>query len=275
MAIVLALVSSIMWGIADFLGGVATKKSHVALVVGLSQIFGLGTVTVVGVFTGFDYTAEVIPWAVAASLSGFAGLSLFYQALSIGRMGIVSPIASLGVMVPLAFGLLGGERPSQLQIVGIIAAVVGIVLASGPELTGDADPKPVIFAVGAAAGFGVCLYTISRGSEFSVISTMTGMRMVTAILCTIWIVVVASKDRELVKPSWTVIAVVGFFDVMANVTFGYATSMDLLSLVSVLGSLYPVFTVLLALVFLKERLLPVQYVGVVAALTGVGFIAGG
>lgn len=274
MALLLALASSAMWGIGDFIGGLITKRVHVAIVVGAQSFFGLLTVVLIGVFVDINITAELIPWAMLASLTGFSGLSMLYSALAIGRMGIVSPIAALGAIVPVAIGLTSGELPSSLQLIGIIVAIVGVVLASGPELSGGAETKPVLLAIGAAASFGLCLWAIARGSEYSVFGTMLIMRIQTSILCAAWIFTQRKKLSRSNLP-WFALIVIGIFDIMANVAFGFAATQGLLSLTSVLGSLYPVVTVMMAFIILKERLLPVQYVGITAALLGVAAIAGG
>lgn len=274
MAIVLALMGSVMWGIADFVGGFTSKKVHVAVVVAISQSFGLLTITIYGLLSGWDWDNDAWGWAVFASVSGFAGLMMFYQALSIGRMGIVSPIAALGALIPLAAGLISGDQPSVTQYLGIIVAIIGIVFASGPEISGGADPKPVFLAVGAAIGFGTCFWAMAEGSQYSVLTTMLAMRIVTV---TLGLIAVSLTIRTLSvdAQSWRLLAVVGVFDVMANVAFGIATTSGMLSLVGVLGSLYPVATVLLARFILKEKLLPIQYVGVAAALLGVVAIGAG
>ena len=274
MAVVLALMGSVMWGIADFVGGFTSKKVHVSVVVTISQFFGLLTIALYGVLTGGQWDSAAWMWAVFASVSGFAGLMMFYQALSIGRMGIVSPIAALGALIPLAAGLISGDQPSASQYLGIVVAIVGIVFASGPEISGGADPKPVFLAVGAAVGFGTCFWAMAEGSQYSVLSTMLLMRIVTV---TLGLIAVSFTIRSFTVESRSVklLAVVGVFDVLANVAFGIATTSGMLSLVGVLGSLYPVATVLLARFILKEKLLPIQYVGVGAALLGVVAIGDG
>ena len=274
MAVVMALLSSVMYGIADFLGGSQAKRLPVTFVVGVSQFFGLLTAIVVAVVTRAEWNAQAIPHAMLASITGFAGLMMFYKALATGRMGIVSPIASLGVLVPLAWGLLSGEIPSGIQILGIVIAVVGIVLASGPELTGSSDPKPVFLAIGAALGFGLCFLFIARGSEFSVATTMVVMRLQTVPIAA----VIACFTKSFVRPERSEIgwlAIIGAFDNGANLAMGYAASLGMLSIVSVLASLYPVVTVLLALWIFKEKLMPVQYFGVAIALLGVCAITAG
>lgn len=274
MALILALASSLMWGVADFVGGIASKKTPSAVIAGLSQFVGLLMMLIIGLINGFNWNTAALGWAVLAGLSGFAGISMFYQALATGRMGIVSPIAALGALVPLSAGLLSGDSPSSVQMLGVVLAIIGIVLASGPELSGGADPKPVLFAVGAAFGFGFALWAIAQGSAHSVVTTMTVMRCVSVLTAAIGLVLTRTRV-EFASIEWRLVVVAGLFDVLANVAFGMATTGDLLSLVAVLGSLYPVITVLMAWAILKERLQIVQYVGVTAALVGVAAIAGG
>ena len=278
MAAVLALISAAMWGLADFIAGTATRRLKALAVVGASQFFGLLSIAAFAAVTGafgsaLDDTRWVL-WAVASSLTGFVGLALLYAALATGVMGIVSPIASLGVMVPLIAGVLAGEKPSAAQGLGVALALVGIVLASGPELTGGAPVRPVALATGAALLLGTSLFALARGSEYNVTMTLVGMRALTVsiLLAAALLLRTAGGVTAADVP---VLAVIGFFDVAANLTFGVASTLGLLTIVSVLGSLYPVTTVLLARFVHHERLRAIQYVGVVAALAGVGFISGG
>jgi drug/metabolite transporter (DMT)-like permease len=278
MAILLALSSALMWGLADFLGGTVTRRVKVLAVVGISQTFGLLVMVVVALATrawdtAWDDTGWM-HWAVVASISGFLGLATFYSALATGTMGIVAPIAALGVVIPLLAGVVAGEQPGTVQVLGVSVALVGIVLASGPELSGGAPMRPVALAFTSAVLLGTSLLGVARGSESNVTMTMLGMRIVTVTIVIAMALVVRSTGgvRLGMLP---ILAVVGFFDVGANVAFGFASTMGLLSIVSVLGSLYPVTTVLLARFVHKERLRPVQLAGVVAALTGVALISGG
>jgi len=274
MSIFLALLTSVVWGVADFIGGATSKKLQVFVVVLVSQTFGLLTIVVYGFVTGWDWDIRALSWALIASFTGFVGLGAFYEALASGRMGIVSPIAALGALVPLGAGLLAGETPSAIQYLGVIVAIVGIVLASGPELNGEADPKPVFLAVVAALGFGTCMWAVARGAEFSVAGTMATMRLSTITLALI-AVIITSRKTKVVFGSWGALFTTGVLDVSANVTYAYAATLGLLSLASVLGSLYPVVTVMLARAIFKEKLLRVQYIGITAAMIGVAAIAGG
>jgi drug/metabolite transporter (DMT)-like permease len=281
MAALLALLSSLLWGAADFLGGTISRRLPALLVVGASQFAGLLTVTVVAAAVGeFSAPTGYLPWAVAAGLAGLGGLVAFYRALAIGTMGVVSPIAALGVVVPVAVGLGRGERPGAVQLVGIVVAVLGVVLASGPELSGRAGARPLLLAVAAAVGFGLALLFISEGAQTSTLMTLVTMRATSVFVVALLLVSqLAARSRRtpvrLTARDLPLIAVIGIGDAAANLTFGWASTRGLVSVVAVLGSLYPVVTVLLARVVHHERLAVVQNAGVVAALAGVGLIAAG
>ena len=278
MGALLALLSSISWGSADFLAGELSRRRAAVAVAGASQIVGF-VVMLLALLVTAEWAADVpaadyVVWGVLASVAGLGGLIAFYTALSTGRMGVVSPIAALGVLVPLGVGLLRGEAPTGLQVLGIVVAVAGVVLASGPEVSGKVGARPVILAVVAAVAFGLFAVFLAAGSEASTILTMTVQRTTSATLAIV-AAVVAGSIGGLQRADLPQLGVIGVLDVGANLLFGFATTLGLLSVVSVLGSLYPVVTVLLAWAVLKERLLPAQYVGVAAALVGVALIAGG
>jgi drug/metabolite transporter (DMT)-like permease len=272
-AAVLALASSLMWGIADFLGGKTSRRLPTLAVYGLSQFVGFVLLIVLATATA-SWSADpgYWPWAIASSLLGMVGMLAFYAALAIGPMGIVSPLVSLSVLVPVSVALIQGEVPGSIQILGILAAVVGILLASGPELSGAESARPLILATIAALGFGGMYVTMAKGSEYSALMTMTGMRITTMVLFAFVLMRVRSLGGATIRDALP-LTVVGVFDAGANVTYGIATTMGLLATTSVLGSLYPVVTALLAAVFLHERLRWVQYVGVAVAITGVVMIS--
>ncbi len=275
MAALLALLSSVMWGSADYLAGKLSRRRHVLVVLGGTQTVGLIAMVVTATVTGaWAAPRGYMGWAVLASLSGATGLALYYKALAIGTMGVVSPIAALGVLVPLAVGLASGEQPSTLQVVGIVLALVGVVAASGPEVHGDAGWTPVLLAGGSAVFLGTSLVAIAQGSDSSVIMTMTVMRFTTVSLMAL--ALLALRRRVVVsRAEVPAFAAVGLMDVGANLAFGLASTVGLLSLVSVFGSLYPVATILLARFIDHERLRRVQQAGVALALLGVAAISAG
>lgn len=280
MSVVLALLSSLVWGASDFLGGTLTRRYAVALVVATSQLAGLVAVSLVAIGAGsLDDPTGYVPWAVLAGLSGMTGLLCFYAALATGTMGVVSPIAALGVVVPVLVGLARGERPAAVQLVGIVVAVAGVVLASGPELSGRAGVRPVVLAAVSALGFGVALLAIAEGARSSTVMTLVTMRVTSVSLLTTALLVVLVRRRTGRPPvrraDAALLVLTGVGDVGANLAFGLASTRGLVSVVAVLGSLYPVVTVLLARVVHGERLGRAQTLGVAGALTGVAMIAAG
>lgn len=275
MPVLLALLSSVLWGTSDFLGGTAAKRLPALVVVGVSQSFALIGLLPLALLLGD--TPDHLWAGPAAGFAGLVGLGAFYAALAEGTMGVVAPIAAGGAVVPVLLGLAGGDEPSAQQLAGIAIALVGVVLASGPELTGGAGGRPLLLAAVAAACFGSVIALVAQGStggQGSILVTLLVMRCTSVgILALGW----AARRRTLgvVRRDLPLLAAVGVGDVLANLTFGVASRSGLLSVVSVLASLYPVVTVLLARQLLGERLRPVQLAGVAGALGGVALLAAG
>ena len=271
---VLALGAALSFGISDFAGGMVSRRRPAVAVVGVSQACSLAVLMVVMAVVGWPGSFAWLPWAALAGLSGAAGLVLFYQALAVGTVGVVSPISALGAIIPVSAGLLGGERPAPLTVAGIVVALSGAVLASGPELRGEPHVKgrAVLYAVGAAVGFGVAMLALARGAGTSTWATLAGMRLTSVLAFAVAALALRSvggiRAREL-----PVLAGLGLADVGANFLLATATTMAMLSVSTVLAALYPVVTVALAAVLLHERMRPIQVAGTVAALAGVVLIA--
>lgn len=272
----LALASSAVWGTSDFVGGLMSKKLPAVAVVGITQSLAFlllcGAVLVRLALGHPPEWGSWVGWAVLAGLSGATGLVAFYTALASGTMGVVAPIASMGVLVPVGLGVASGETPSQWVWVGIVVAVVGIVLASGPEISGAVSPRPVILASVAAVTFGLALFALDRGSRHSLLMTLWGMRLTSVTMFASVAVALRSvggAGRAHLLP----LALIGSADLLANVLFATASSRGQVSIASVLGSLYPVATILLARLVLGERLRRIQQVGVICALAGAAIIS--
>jgi drug/metabolite transporter (DMT)-like permease len=280
-SVLLALLSSLLWGTSDFLGGSASRRSPVVSVIGLSQLTAMLLLVPVVVLAGeLDADRSYALPAVAAGLVGMVSLVAFYRALAVGTMGVVAPIASLGVAVPVVAGLVTGDSPSALQVVGIVVAVVGAVLAGGPELRAEGGLEPLLLAGVAGAGFGAVFVLIAEGAESSTAMTLLVMRMTSvAVLTAAFLLTWRRRGNGLGVPRAAAPAIVtiGVFDMAANAAYALATTRAgaLLSVTAVLASLYPVVTVVLARQLHHERLRRVQGVGVVGALAGVGMLAGG
>ena len=209
---------------------------------------------------------------VLAGLFGFIGLIAFYSGLATGRMGVVSPIASLSVLIPLTIALISGEEPSTIQIIGMSIALFGAVCASGPEFKGGFAARPILLAVVAAIGFGFAVTFIAKGSSSSAIMTMTSMRFTTFIIA-IFLFLRFRTLGGFTKKDLPVLVLVGGADFIANLLLGVATTKGLISLAVVLGSLFPIVTALLAFKLLHERLHKVQYLGIAFAIMGVTLIS--
>jgi drug/metabolite transporter (DMT)-like permease len=274
-AVLLALLSSALWGGADFLGGTAARTRSAVAVVAGSQLAGLLLVCAAVVATAAwqDPGGYVVPGLVAG-LVGVAALSAFYAGLAAGRMGVVAAISALGLLVPVAVGVAQGDRPSGAQLVGMAVAAVGAVCASGPELRGGLGRRPLLLALAAAAGFGTVLVALAKGGEHSVPMTLLVMRATT-----VGVLLLAAALRRtrggLGRQDIGVLVAIGVCDVVANGCYAAASTRGLLSVVAVLGSLYPAVTVVLARVLHHERLRRVQDLGIAATLLGVGLIGAG
>jgi drug/metabolite transporter (DMT)-like permease len=274
-AILLALLSSVMWGASDFLGGLVSRRRPVLVIVGWSASFGLGMATVAVYLTeGWHGPLGWAPWGAATGAAGALGLICYYAALSTGTMGVVAPVTSLGVVVPVVIGLLSGETPSGLVWLGIAVAIVGIVLTSGPEFTGEASARPVIVAALAGLFFGVFFVFMDQGSEDSPLLTLWAMRAVVTAGFVVAALVRRTTGGLVARDlGWVVAIAAG--DLGANLAFGVASTMGFVSITSVLSSLFPVITVLLARLVLKERLRAVQIAGVAVTMVGVACISAG
>ena len=273
MGSLLALVSSLLWGTADYLAGNLSKRHKALAVTGVSQtfalIFGIVAIAITGVYRAPNFSMDgyFLP-GIIAGISGFIGLTAFYTGLATGRMGVVSPISSLSVLIPLIVALAEGERPRLIQATGIVVAILGAFLASGPEVHGGFPLKPIFYACVAALGFGTALTFIAIGSKTNSLLTMTSMRVASVLVCAFLAIRFRTTGGFPAK-SLPLLCFIGIADFLANFLLGVATTKGLVSIAMVFGSLFPIVTVLLAYKFLHERLHKVQYIGIVAALLGV------
>jgi len=278
MATLLALLSSLLWGSADYHAGNLSKRLPTMVVLGINQafglLFGIALVLISGEWFAptLDSNGYFLNGALAG-LCGYAGLLCLYAGLSTGRMGVVSPISSLSVLIPLFFALfIKGDQLATPVMMGVIAAIIGGFLASGPEVTQGLPLRPVLLALGAALGFGSALTFMAIGSQDSSLLTMTTMRATTFFISLAFFIKIGSFGGAS-KRDIPLLAAIGIADFSANLLLGVATTKGLVSIAMVLGSLYPIATAVLAYAFLHERLHKVQYLGIVLAVGGVALIS--
>jgi len=276
----LALLASLFLGIADFLGGALSRRVPQITVLVLSQL--VATVAVVPRILAEPIGADALPgygWGVVSGIGAAVGVSALYRALAIGTMGVVAPISALGVLVPVVAGLVGGDSPGGLLLIGMTVAIIGTICASGPELrrtrTGvGGGAKPILLALLAALGFGTNNLAVAWGSAHDISATL-----LTNVVTTLLIYIVAmialrvvprAHGRNLVG-----IVAIGVLGFGANLCFAVASESGMLSVVAVCASVFPAVTAVLGWWFLKERLLLVQTIGVVLVLGGVALVAVG
>jgi drug/metabolite transporter (DMT)-like permease len=277
-AVLLSLAASSCGGVADFLGGLQSKRVPVAVV--LCVVEGAGLAVVLAIILATD---EPFPGSRAAILSVVAGiggviaLGCFYKALAIGTMSIVAPISATGVTLPVVVGIATGDRLSTIVAIGLAVTFVGVLLASREQHDdagrAAAGKLSIALALVAAVGFGSYFVMSDAAADDSVLWLLALSRSipVPALALFAW-------TRGMRAPTGRAagtLVVAGTLDCGATALYAVANTKGALSIVSVVGSLYPVMTLILARAVLGERIRRVQQVGVVAALAGVAMIAAG
>jgi drug/metabolite transporter (DMT)-like permease len=280
MAIVFGLLAAATYGAADFVGGLATRRVSAVTAVLYSQLFGSVLVlSLLPAFSGDGPSASAIAWGFAAGISGSAGVALLYRGLAHGRMSVVAPITGVvAATLPVVFGLTTGERPSRLALAGVVVGLIAVALvssASHEQVTAGLRARGVPEALGAGLGFAVFFICLDQADPNSGMWPLLGARVASiSLMATVGVLqgsLGLGRGREVLG----LIVSAGILDVLANVFYLLGIREGLLALVAVLTSLYPVGTVALARVFLKERLVAVQLVGLGFAMGAVVLIGMG
>nr|WP_281373352.1 EamA family transporter [Kineococcus aurantiacus] len=265
--------ASVLWGSSDFLGGSVSRRLRAVQVLAVSQV--LSALVLLAVLAGSGQLGRLpaggwLGWSVLAGVTWAGAMAALYTALARGTMGVVAPIASCGMLVPFAAGLALGERPGALAVLGAALALVGVVGVAGPELSPTAkQPSSAVWlALLAALLFGVEIFALARGSESSVAGSLLAMRLTSVVLVVAAAVAGRRGSGPVQARDLPVLLALGFLDLAATAAFAVASGSGMVSVVSVLASLYPAVTVLLARRFHGERLTRVQVVAVCLVLVG-------
>ncbi len=268
MGAALALLSSLTWGVADFMGGIASRKRSVLQVLVIAYPVGAVVLTGVAIFVvPGELSRETFTIGAISGAIGATAIGCLYVALKRGPMGIVSPItAVMSAAIPVFFGLLNGERLNLLAVIGMITAAIAVILVS-QEVNAHQKIAFSTIAISLTSGslIGTYLTLIGTSSDDSGIWTATIARWFSSILVLAAVLATVRKFERSSYP-WLLVIISGILDAAANGIFQIATQNGMLAIVAVLGSLYPATTALLARFILHERLHKIQITGVVLAL---------
>jgi drug/metabolite transporter (DMT)-like permease len=269
-AIALALGASLAWGASDFLAGIKSRELAVIWVLLVSQATGLVLVTVAALAAGEPLPSlHAMSWAAAAGLAELVGFAAFYRALAVGAMAIVAPVSATAAIVPLVVGVAGGQVPTIVQALGMALALSGAALASTePERRSAAG---VGLAISAALAFGVFFVGMDTAADDGALWAVSFSRVVA--VAVLAIAVIPLRPPPIARAAYVPLAAVGGLDIGANVMFAIALTVGTAGLVSVLGSLYPLATVVLARAILREQVSGHQRTGAAAALAGIALVS--
>jgi drug/metabolite transporter (DMT)-like permease len=276
LGVLLALSSSLMYGLADYLGGLQARARNVLSVVLFSQLAGLAVISIVvaGRGVGWPGAEAMLPAAVAGVMAAFC-IVAFYLALSYGPISIVAPVLASSASIPVVYGLVRGERPSPVQLSGLVATLAGVMLVSWRGGHGNARGRRGIgFGVVAALLLGTLLVLFSRAAAVDAYWAPLVVRVVSLSMICVFIGVRRTTPR-VARRALAVFASIGALDMLANLAYSVSTTLQLLSVTAVLSSLFPVVTVALARLHLGERVTRVQGAGSAITMVGVLLVAAG
>ena len=277
MSAFLALLSAASFGAGDFMGGLATRRSGVATTVVMwGHVLGLALLAALVPLFATDAAGEDLAWGAAAGVVGAIGLVLLFRGFALGRMSVVAPITALGAaVVPVVFGLVTGERPPALAIVGSAVALVAIVLVSREEdvtvAETPAQASGLVESLVAGVAFGVFFILVAETSSDSGLIPLVSARAA-SVTVLVAVTVVLRRRVRIDRTTTAFVVGSGVLDAVANALFLGAVRLGLLSIAAVLSSLYPAGTILLARTLLGERLTRGQVWGLAAGAVGVTMI---
>ena len=282
MAYLLALGSAALYGAADFLGGLASRRTNTIAIMVTSQGVGLALLALMlPVLPETTPSAGDLIWGGAAGLTGGIGVALLYRALAVGRMAVVAPTTAVcAVMIPVVTGLFFGDRLAPLTMLGIALAILAIVLVSQQDVAASvavrAGGLPPGVGLALASGVAIGLFFLAL-AETDARAGMWPLLAARAVSVTLFgaIALVTARPLRMAASVTTIAVAAGAIDMGANALYLLATRYGPLSVVVTLSSLYPASTVILARMVLGERLNGWQAAGVACALVAVALIVGG
>jgi uncharacterized membrane protein len=274
-AAALALGASLSWGLGDFFAGVKSRVLHPLAIMAVSQPVGLALLGIAVAARATGPPGPEVAWALLAAVFGTVGLGAFYRGMAVGAISIVAPIAGAGAVIPVVVGVATGDRPSGPQGIGFAAAIGGVVLSSWERSPGGSRwAAGTKFGIVAMVGFGLYFVFLHAASGDDFLWPAFLFRIVSTSLVWCALLVLRPPLRG-VGTAWLALVLIGCLDTGGNTLFAAASSYGSVSVTSVLASLYPVVTVLLARHRLHERVHRVQELGIALTIAGIVLVSTG
>lgn len=271
MSVPFALPSALLYGLADFTGGLAARRAPVLRVTAVAQLSGLCVLLPALALLPGRLSPAAVGWGALAGLAGASALLLYFRALAVGPMGVVAPLSAvMSAGLPLGAGLLAGERPGPVAQAAIAVALVAIVCATAGSRGDGAAGTGILLGLAAGAGFGLFFVGLDATPADSglwplVVGRVASVSLLGALLL--------ARPAVRGGGGWRLMVASGVLDTVANVLFLVATRVGTLSVSAVVVSLYPVVLVVLGRVVLGERMSRLQLTGTGLALTASALLA--
>jgi drug/metabolite transporter (DMT)-like permease len=275
LTIALALGASLSWGVADFFGPLKGRTLGTSRVLLYAQLGGLAAIAIPVALRAAPPASATALLAIPAAISGTLGLYAFYRGMAVGAMSVVAPIAGVSAILPVIVGIASGERPSRISIGGIACALAGVFLASRePGARGTTVAAGAGLALLAAIGFGGYFPPMhaAGNADFWWASLFFRIASTSVVVAAI---AVRRPGVSVSRRDLPILVLIGIGDMLGNLLFAAASRSGLVSVTSVLASLYPIVTVVLARAVLAERVSRSQEAGVLLTLAGVVLISAG
>ena len=278
LAVALALASSLAYGVSDFLGGLTSRSLALLPVLLVSQGTALVLLFIIVISRGEGPPGgSFLLYAAVAGLSEAVGVAALYRGLAVGAMGIVAPVGATAPVVPVVVGIVLGESPTPIEGAGIVLAVTGIAIISWGRPSGDVAAgglaSSVLFGLLSALGFGGFFAAMDAASEGDIPWALLVARL-TAVTVFVASMLLRRAPLAVRGAALPMLALIGVLIVGADSKYAVASTRGLLGVVAVLSSLYPVVTIGLARVYLRERIERLQQIGIAMCLGGVVAISG-
>ncbi len=284
MTILFGLLTAFSYGYADFVGAIAAKKVRALTVTTVAFSFGLILAILFSLFAGASYNESVVVYGILAGICSAAAISFLYAALALGPISIVSPFtAVLSAIVPVIVDIAAGQALGELSLLAIVLILIAVVLVAFVPGQDVRLPtlRAAIYSIGAGLGFAGTFVFIDAAPSDSGLGVLVVMRVIgiAILFALLAILLFSGKSKVLIEKEvfalstiWLVL-LAGFGDVTGNLFFIIATREGALAIAAVLTSLYPVGTILLAKIFLKERIAISQNIGIVLAVGACALLA--